>query len=128
MILLEWLRRVVDLIPPGGAVTVPRDWLLSLLESANGVATGADTARAEGMLTLVEVARRYTRSTSTVRGWCEAGLLPGAFRLRGRAWRIPASALGLFEAQLSPTFRTSPEAAPRSLGPDQSIAEWRNRV
>lgn len=37
------------------------------------------------------------RKPSTVRGWCEAGKLPGAYRLRGREWRIPPAALAAIQ-------------------------------
>ena len=36
---------------------------------------------------------------STVRGWCEAGRFPGAYKLHDREWRIPAAALETFEGQ-----------------------------
>ena len=52
------------------------------------------------MLKTSEVAGRYAVSTTTVRKWCEAGLLPGAEKvgLKWRStWLIPDSALEGFE-------------------------------
>jgi hypothetical protein len=68
------------------------------------------------------VARAFGRSASTVRGWCEHGLLPGAYRLRGRAWRIPPAALAAFrEAET----RGVALAAPRRSAPS-NLAAWRD--
>ncbi|HHX44542.1 MAG TPA: helix-turn-helix domain-containing protein [Chloroflexi bacterium] len=52
------------------------------------------------MLTTADVARRFGVSTTTVRRWCELGLLPGAERVgvKQRAtWVIPEGALQGFE-------------------------------
>ncbi len=46
--------------------------------------------------TVDEVARELSRSRSTVREWCRAGEIPGAYRLNGREWRIPRSGLQKF--------------------------------
>jgi len=52
------------------------------------------------MLSTLDVARKYGVSLTTVRKWCERGLLPGAelvgIRLRA-TWVIPESALVGFE-------------------------------
>ncbi len=39
------------------------------------------------------------RSTSTVREYCRQGLLQGAFRQRGREWRIPLDAIRAFHIE-----------------------------
>ena len=44
-------------------------------------------------LTVAEVATRFGRRSSTVRLWVERGAFPGAYRFRGREWRIPPAAL-----------------------------------
>lgn len=58
-------------------------------------------ARAEGPeqlvdLTVAQVARELGRSPATIRGWCGSGRIQEAYRLRGREWRIPHSALRQF--------------------------------
>jgi excisionase family DNA binding protein len=79
--------------------------------------------REERLLTVTDVAARCGRSRSTVRGWCAAGELPGAFKLNGVAWRVPESALReFFEAQRDPTRSRAPALGP-SKPPD--LRAWR---
>lgn len=44
-------------------------------------------------LTVSDAAEELGRAPSTIRTWCGEGRLRGAYRLRGREWRIPPSAL-----------------------------------
>ena len=91
--LVEQLRAIVAPLPPGSAVSLPVDWLRAQLDS--GASDGAGDGEAEDF-TLEEVAERVKRSPSTVRTWCAGGLLPGAYKLRGRDWRIPRVSLRSF--------------------------------
>lgn len=76
-------------------------WLPTLEAFASGPVVLPDdyTGPASGPadLTVAQVAARYDRHPSTVRGWCESGVLRGAYRLRGREWRVPAETLAAFE-------------------------------
>lgn len=47
-------------------------------------------------LTVEDVADELGRRPATVRGWCRSGRIQGAYRLRGREWRIPRSSLRQF--------------------------------
>ena len=72
---------------------VPVHWVLRLLEEEY-----ASEAVAGPGLTVAAAAEIIGRAPSTVRAWCAAERLPGAFRLGGREWRIPSSAIsGLSE-------------------------------
>ena len=54
-------------------------------------------------LTAKEFGAIMSRSSITVVGWCASGIIPGAYKLRGRAWRVPRDSVRLFkEQQLSP--------------------------
>jgi excisionase family DNA binding protein len=86
MTLLELLRAMVGPLPPGASLTLPADWLRAKLEG-----NGEDEASAD--LTIEEVALQTKRAPSTVRGWLNQGLISGAYKLRGRDWRIPPKAL-----------------------------------
>lgn len=77
------LTAVLRPIPSGSLV--PRDWLLGMIEEAGE--TDDDDLTAE------EFGRLRNRAPSTIRTWAAAGRLPGAYRLNGREWRIPRSAL-----------------------------------
>ena len=72
-------------------------------------------------MTVQELADRFGRCPSTVRAWCEAGRLPGAYKLRGREWRIPAVALRLFQDQEGGSLTRQPT----SSGKRSSLADWR---
>lgn len=102
-------------------------WLPALEAFSSGpaaVPTGYEApASGSADLTVAQVAARYSRQPSTVRGWCESGLLRGAYRLRGREWRIPAEALAAFE-QAERGGRPSPvQHSQRSQPVD--LGRWR---
>ena len=110
------LRTLAQAFPAGAVVPVPKEWLLELLGEGDG------EAPVEIDLTVGQVAQRFSRRPSTVRGWCEANLLPGAYRNRGREWRIPAEALRAFQQQQRGEDGPTPPRPSRSR---QSLADWR---
>ena len=63
---------------------------------------------------------RYARAESTVRGWCAARKLPGAFKLHGAEWRVPESSLVKFDENQS--FGGGPALG---QGRPVDIASWR---
>jgi excisionase family DNA binding protein len=89
--ILDDLQRLAALLPDGVGLTLPKDLLLELLAAE---ATGAASAD----LTTRELAERLHRAPSTIRGWLEEGRLPGAYKLNGRDWRVPAEAVETFLA------------------------------
>lgn len=93
MTLADRLRRIVDGLPPGSAVSLPVDTLREWLDEEPGEShkPGQDEPLVD--LTVQEVARLLDRSPSTVRWWCNEGTLSGAYKLRGREWRVPRQAL-----------------------------------
>jgi excisionase family DNA binding protein len=95
MSLRKQLEMMVNGMPPGSSVSLSVDWLREELAAEDR----AGDAPPE-LLTLDDVAERVGRAVSTVRSWCNSGQLEGAFRLNGRDWRVPASALQKYlEAQ-----------------------------
>lgn len=78
---LTRLRAAIAPMPSGSLV--PVDWVRGLLDETPD---DADP-------TVEDVAEVLGRAPSTIRGWCRAGRLTGAYRLRGREWRIPRAAL-----------------------------------
>jgi excisionase family DNA binding protein len=113
------LRRVAALLPAGGGLTLPKDLLLELL-AAEGAA-----ASPPADLTTRELAERLHRAPSTVRGWVEEGRLPGAYKLNGRDWRVPAGAVESFLAgQRVRYVAQEPRDTPGTV-PRVNLSAWR---
>ncbi len=111
------LARAVEGIPNGGSVTLPVAWLRERLEGANEDVV-VD-------LTVEQVANKLGRSPSTVRNWLAAGEIPGAYRLKGREWRIPPAALERFLDKQ----RTAPQATVMTVGARAlALDEWRKHL
>jgi len=115
----EALRAYAQALPAGTALPVPRELVLELL--GGGTSDQARIAPPSTDLTVAEVAGQFGRSPATVRGWCVAGALPGAYHFRGKEWRIPPAALDAFVAEErkrtpgKPQPRRSPRALDRIL-------------
>lgn len=93
---MERMREALSAMPPGALV--PRDWLLEQLEGGSVRQSDADSPAAAGAtdLTIAGLAQLFGKRPSTVRAWVERGDFPGAYKLNGREWRIPASGVGAF--------------------------------
>ena len=114
----ETLAALLRAYPDGASVPVPKSWLQELLSAgfANGAPAETASADVEVDLDCARVAALLSRSPSTVRNWCAAGVIPGAYRLRGgREWRVPRSALITFQhrerQRASQTIGRTPEPA-----------------
>jgi hypothetical protein len=92
---LERLRQAAELLPAGAAVTLSREALLDAL----GTVPTPGTAEPTADLTVAELAARFHRAPSTLRGWLETGRFEGAYKLNGRDWRIPSASVAGFLAQ-----------------------------
>ena len=84
------LRALADALPAGTAVPVPREWLMELLDGMQ------PEPQLERDLAVADLCARFGRKPSAVRAWLEQGLFPGAYKLRGRDWRVPAAAVEAF--------------------------------
>lgn len=96
----DTLAALVRAYPDGASVPVPKSWLQELLSTglADGPPVKTASADIEVDLDCARVAALMSRSASTVRNWCAAGVIPGAYRLRGgREWRVPRSAFLTFQ-------------------------------
>ena len=110
----EHLRDLLGQLPPDAQV--PVGWVLENL--------GEEQGSAFADLTLEQVAEKVGRAASTVRGWCNSDRMVGAYRLRGREWRIPQDALRRFLAAERSQDGHGP-ATVRSRGP-VDLGSWRN--
>lgn len=95
MRLSERIAAIVDALPEDGSVNLPVSSLKEWLAEETGEARRS-TMEPLGDLTIEQVAAKVRRADSTIRGWLNGGLLPGAYKLRGRDWRVPAAVLSRF--------------------------------
>jgi len=113
------LRIELETMPPG--TLVPRDWLLTRLASfASATELGVVTPGDLVDLSIHDLCGLFGRRPSTIRQWLERGDLPGAYRLRGREWRIPRAGVEAF--QHSQRASSSPT---RSMAPTD-LSSWRS--
>jgi Helix-turn-helix domain len=94
--LADRLRDLAKRLPTGGSLTLTRDGLLELAATDEGQ---PDQPAAQPDFTIAELAARFHRSPSTIRGWCEHGRFKEAYKLNRRDWRIPSAALDGFLAR-----------------------------
>ena len=112
------LRSYAEILPAGTVVPVPRELLLEILAGEVPETAPASPARD---LTVDEVAAHFHRSPGTVRTWLEAGRFEGAYKLRGRSWRVPPAAITAFvERERRPEPSTT-----RARGAVVALDAWR---
>lgn len=117
--LLDQLRAMAEAVPAGGAVTLPRDWLLTELDGAGN----APAASLAVDLTVLDLASLFGKRPSTVRAWLEAERFPGAYKLNGKQWRVPRSAVEAFQArEREGQGQQPPPSPPRGRG---SLSDYR---
>ncbi len=121
MTVRDHLRALAEALPAGAAVSVPRDWLLELLEGSGGLQTSAKSPLAD--LTVAELAQLFGRKPSSVRGWLETGLLEG-YKLNGREWRVTLAAVEAFQARQRDGKRS--EGSASGDRPAGGLGDWRN--
>jgi hypothetical protein len=92
-----------------------------VLELLDGTAA-ASQPTLEGDLTCKAAGAIIGRHDSTVRGMCERGEFPGAFRQNGREWRIPRAALPAYQAK-----QRSGEPRLKAAGRVPNLASWRKQ-
>jgi helix-turn-helix protein len=122
--LANGLRALAEALPAGTAVPVPRELLLELL--AGSIPEPGPETRTAPDLTVAELAVRFGRKPSTVRGWLDRQLIPGAYRFRGREWRVPAVSLVAFEeAQRAGNADGPRNPSPRRRARAVDLGAWR---
>ena len=91
--LCDRLRRAIDGIPIGGAITLPVDAVRGWLEDNGRSALEPD-------LTVKEVAKIFGRATSTITAWIRSGELR-AYKLNGKEYRVSIASLEEFRTKQS---------------------------
>ena|SRR5579859_7298354 len=79
---------------PRGSL-VPVDWVLDLL--ADGQDSPARPGTPAVDLNVADLALLFKKKPSTVRAWIERGDFPGSYKLNGKEWRVPGTAVDAFQ-------------------------------
>ena len=103
------LRERLQALPRGSLV--PVDWVLELLGDGPTGRPGAPGPVVD--LNVPDLAFLFKKKPSTVRAWIERGDFPGAYKLNGKEWRVPAAAVEAFQK------------AQQAAGDDGDLAAWR---
>lgn len=117
MATLSRLARILEQLPADA--TVPVGWLREQI----GVPPELEGDTHVADMTVHQLATRLGRSDSTVRGWCVSGELEGAYKLKGREWRIPAAAARAFLSRQSKSIDSTRGGSRREVPVD--LASWR---
>ena len=96
---------------PAGSL-VPVEWVRDVLLDGRLAEVQASGEALEPFsdLTPEDIARAEGRKPSTVRGWLGAGRIPGAYKIRGRSWRVPREAYRAFLESERRASQTESEA------------------
>jgi hypothetical protein len=87
------LRERLRALPEGSLV--PVGWVLEFLGNGPG---GPERPGALAVdLNVADLAMLFKKKPSTVRAWIERGDFPGAYKLNGKEWRVPAAAVEAFQ-------------------------------
>jgi len=115
---LDSLRAALTAMP--SATLVPRDWVLEQLSAdtpgVRAAVTPAPPPRVD--LTIRGLAHLFGKQPSTARAWVERGDFPGAYKLHGKEWRVPVSAVETFQDRQRRRAKSEPRlSAWRSVKP-----------
>lgn len=72
------------------------DVIAEAVAAATSVGTSSPVPPAD--FTVAQLAARFSRTASCIRGWLEAGKFSGAYKLNSKDWRIPLADVLAFEA------------------------------
>lgn len=125
MSLSDAIRALVTAAPEDA--TVPVRWLAEQLAKHSDGAEAPTRTATSVDLTVKEVALRLERKPSTVRAWCDTGILPGAYRLRGREWRVPEAAIEAMQRAESRRHAHGVTALPVKKG-NTETSQWRQHL
>jgi hypothetical protein len=124
---IEQLRSLVDVAPPDA--TVPVRWIAELLDEDDRSVELA--VREKGSypimpdLTVGDIMAATQRERPTIIGWIRGGGFPGAYKLNGREWRIPAGDWSAFlERKRNGGQANHSATMPRSV----DLGRWRAHV
>lgn len=104
------LRERLQALPRGSLV--PVDWVLELLGDGHDGATRPGAPAVD--LNVADLALLFKKKPSTVRAWIERGDFPGAYKLNGKEWRVPAAAVEAFQ-----------KAQQAAADADEDLSAWR---
>ena len=114
--LLHRLRTDLEAMPAGALL--PRDWLLQRLTESPSSGPFPQGPNRLIDLSVRDLSQLFGKQPSTVRAWLERGDFPGAYKLHGKEWRVPVSAVEAFQDQQRRRAKSEPRlSAWRSVKP-----------
>lgn len=119
---LDDLRKWLETLSAAHALVPASEVLDRLPVTTDGA--GEDTLAA---LDVEAAGKALGRSSSTVREYARAGLLPGAYRQRGREWRIPQDAIRRFQQKEAQRDVATVTSSGRH-GSDGDLSAWRREI
>lgn len=108
------IRERLQSLPRGSLV--PVDWVLELIGDVQGGPPRPDAPAVD--INVADLALLFKKKPSTVRAWIERGDFPGAYKLNGKEWRVPAAAVDAFQ-------RAQQKGA---VDPGDDLSAWRDRI
>lgn len=105
------LARAVEFYPPGSVIPLPVDTIKQWLNDypANDPLKDFEVE---------EIADLEKRSPVTIRNWCRTGIIPGAYKLNKKTWKIPKASYQRFKEN-----QQQPQEAPVLR-----LRKYRNRL
>ncbi len=112
-------RALVEQLPEGSLLGLPREFLLEVLSTDER--SIAFPALMEPDLTVRDLAELFGRSPSTIRAWLEARRIPKAYKLRGREWRVSRRSVDCFLESERTKAKPDGNAQPVAV----NLSDWR---
>lgn len=120
----ERLRLFLGASGPGCSITLTREAVAEWLAEDDTDRAPAE-AQERDELTVAEWAELEHRATGTVCSWLAAGLVPGAYKLNGREWRVPREGIVAFKAEQARQHPAPERSRTRERTPGTDISSWR---
>jgi hypothetical protein len=117
--LYSHLRAVAEALPTGTVIPVPSDVLIALLDQTEIAYPDKRD------LTVMDLCTLFGRRPSAVRAWLERGdLFPNAYKLNGKAWRVPAIDVDVFKERQRAGCKSGDHAR-GTHAPTADLSAWR---
>jgi excisionase family DNA binding protein len=119
---LQRIQSLVEVLPDDSSVSFSVATLKAWTKEEGSPPRPADELTPD--LTVEDFAELMGKAASTVRMWLNQGMVPEAYKLRGKQWRIPRHALAAFQDR--ERTRESGNTVPLRRTPRVDLGGWRD--